>query len=57
MGKKILVIGRSGSGKSASLRNFKKGEVGIVSVQGKELPFRTDLPTFAPRMNEKTFNK
>lgn len=57
MGKKILVIGRSGSGKSASLRNFAKGEVGIVSVQGKELPFRSDLPVFSPRMNEKTFNK
>jgi len=57
MGKKILIIGRSGSGKSASMRNFKPGEIGIVSVQGKELPFKSDLPTFAPKVNEKTFNK
>ena len=57
MSKKILVIGRSGSGKSASLRNFAKGEVGIISVQGKELPFKSDVPTFAPKVNEKTFNK
>ena len=57
MGKKILIIGRSGSGKSASMRNFAKGEVGIVSVQGKELPFKSDLPTFAPKMSEQTLNK
>ena len=57
MSKKILIMGRSGNGKSASLRNFKKGEVGIISVQGKELPFKSDLPSFTPRVNEKTLNK
>lgn len=57
MSKKILIMGRSGSGKSASLRNFAKGEVGVISVQGKELPFRSDLPVFTPRVNEKTLNK
>jgi len=50
MGKKILVMGRSGSGKSSSLRNFKKGEVAVVSVQGKELPFRTDIQPFTPNV-------
>ena len=39
----ILLIGASGSGKSTSLRNFKKDEVAIVNVLGKPLPFRTDL--------------
>lgn len=57
MSKKVLILGRSGSGKSASLRNFKKGEVGVISVQGKELPFRSDLPLFTPKVNEKTLNK
>lgn len=40
----VLVIGKSGSGKSASLRNFKKGEIGIINVMGKPLPFKSELP-------------
>lgn len=43
MGIPVLIIGKSGSGKSASLRNFKPGEVGIVNVLGKPLPFRNKL--------------
>lgn len=43
MGVPVLVMGFSGSGKSSSLRNFNKGEVGIFSVAGKRLPFRNDL--------------
>lgn len=39
MGIGVLVIGKSGSGKSASLRNFKSDEVGIVNVISKPLPF------------------
>jgi len=57
MSKKILIIGRSGSGKSSSLRNFKKGEVGVISVQGKELPFKTDLALFTPKVAEQFPNK
>lgn len=45
MGVPVLLIGKSGSGKSASLRNFKSGEVGIVNVLGKPLPFKSNLPT------------
>lgn len=45
MGLGVLIIGKSGSGKSTSLRNFKKGEVGIVNVISKPLPFKNDLPT------------
>lgn len=33
-------MGESGSGKSASLRNFKKEDVGILNVASKPLPFR-----------------
>ena len=41
----ILIIGKSGTGKSTSLRNFKKDDVGIINVIGKPLPFQNDLKT------------
>lgn len=40
MGTCVLVLGKSGSGKSTSLRNFSPDEVGIFNVLGKPLPFR-----------------
>lgn len=43
MGIGVLVLGRSGSGKSASLRNFGPDEVGVLNVIGKPLPFRNKL--------------
>ena len=39
----VLIIGRSGSGKTYSLKNFNPGEVGIVSVEKGRLPFRSKL--------------
>jgi len=36
-------MGESGSGKSASLRNFEFNEVGIFNVANKPLPFRKKL--------------
>lgn len=47
MGIGVLIIGKSGSGKSTSLRNFKKDEVGIINVISKPLPFKNvnDLQT------------
>lgn len=39
----VLLIGKSGSGKSTSMRNFKKDEIAIVNVLGKPLPFKNDL--------------
>lgn len=39
----VLVIGRSGSGKTYSLKNFKPEEVGIISVEKGRLPFKSDL--------------
>ena len=44
MGKVVLIYGESGVGKSASLRNFEPGEVGIFNVSGKPMPFRKKLP-------------
>lgn len=43
MGVAVLVLGPSGSGKSTSLRNFDMGEIGILNVAGKPLPFRKKL--------------
>lgn len=40
MGVPVLILGESGSGKSASLRNFSHEEVVIYNVAGKPLPFR-----------------
>lgn len=44
MGIPVFILGESGSGKSASLRNFEPSEVGIINVAGKPLPFRKKLP-------------
>lgn len=41
----ILIIGKSGSGKSASLRNFKAEEVDVINVESKPLPFRNNFVT------------
>lgn len=43
MGIPVLILGESGSGKSASLRNFTPDQVGIFNVGGKPLPFRSKL--------------
>lgn len=44
MGIPVMIMGESGSGKSASLRNFDPGEIGIFNVASKPLPFRKKLP-------------
>ena len=43
MGVPVLVIGESGSGKTRSLKNFTRDELGIIAVAGKFLPFKSDL--------------
>ncbi len=45
MARLVIILGNSGSGKSTSLRNFKKNELNVISPLGKELPFRTDIKT------------
>ena len=40
MGILAFVLGRSGTGKSYSLRKFDPNEVEIINVQGKILPFK-----------------
>lgn len=39
----VMVIGQSGTGKSTSLRNFKKGECSVINVSHKPLPFPCNL--------------
>jgi hypothetical protein len=46
MGIPIFILGESGSGKTASLRNFGEKEVGIFNVASKPLPFKKQLPKF-----------
>lgn len=46
MAKPILLLGASGSGKSASLRNYAPEEINIINVLGKELPFRNKHKVF-----------
>nr|DAH41720.1 MAG TPA: AAA domain protein [Caudoviricetes sp.] len=43
MGIPVLILGESGSGKSASLRNFEPQDVSIFNVAGKRLPFRKKM--------------
>ena len=43
MGVPVLILGASGSGKSASLRNFSPDEIGIYNVASKPLPFRKQM--------------
>ena len=40
MGVLVYILGRSGTGKSYSMRNFDKKDICIINVQGKILPFR-----------------
>lgn len=49
MARLIMVLGDSGSGKSTSLRNLTREEVNVISVTGKELPFKTDIATYHPK--------
>lgn len=44
MGIPVMILGASGSGKSASLRNFEPEEIGVLNVASKPLPFRKKLP-------------
>ena len=39
----VLVYGKSGSGKSRSLKNFAEDEIFLINVEGKRLPFRNNF--------------
>ena len=51
----VLVFGRSGSGKTFSLKNFSPDEVGVISVEKGRLPFRSEIKTIrVPSFNNNT---
>lgn len=54
MAQKVLVLGDSGTGKSASLRNFKPDELLVINAAGKPLPFKNHFETFTPRFEKMT---
>lgn len=39
----VLIIGRSGSGKTYSIKNFAPNEIGVISVEKGRLPFKTEI--------------
>lgn len=55
MSRLIMVLGEPGTGKTSSLRNLKKDQVGYITTTGKELPFKTDItPVRAKTFQEMT---
>lgn len=52
MATKILILGDSGTGKSASLRNFKPEEVLVINSAGKPLPFKNHFEAVTPAFNK-----
>lgn len=43
MGMPILVYGKSGSGKSRSLKFFGENEILLINIEGKQLPFKNSF--------------
>ena len=43
MGTAVMILGKSGAGKSTSMQGFSNGDVGVINVLGKPLPFKNNL--------------
>ena len=52
MSRLIFVLGNPGVGKTSSLRNLKKTEVGYLTASGKELPYKADFTPVTARSLE-----
>lgn len=57
MGIPVLIIGKSGSGKSTSLRNFSEKELGLINVSKKPLPFKKKFESTINTDNYETIKK
>lgn len=54
----VLVYGKSGSGKSRSLKNFKEDQILLLNIQHKPLPFKGKFKyTVSPVTDEKATQK
>lgn len=54
MAQKVLILGNSGTGKSASLRNFSPDEIAVINCAGKPLPFKNHFEQYTPAFNSLT---
>lgn len=54
MAQKVLILGDSGTGKSASLRNFKEDEILVINSAGKPLPFKNHFEQVTPKFETMT---
>lgn len=43
----VLILGESGTGKSASMRNFDPSEIKVINVEGKPLPFKNKFESYS----------
>lgn len=46
MGKLIYIMGKSGTGKSRSMKNIPANTFGLINLEGKDLPFGKNSPAF-----------
>lgn len=54
MAQKVLILGDSGTGKSASLRNFKPEDLLVINSAGKPLPFKNHFECVKPSFEKLT---
>jgi hypothetical protein len=53
----VLIIGKSGSGKSTSLRNFDEKELAVINVENKPLPFKKSFESIRATDNYDVIKK
>ena len=46
MGKLVWIMGKSGTGKSRSMKNIPADQFGLINLEGKDLPFGKGAPAF-----------
>lgn len=54
MAQKVLILGESGTGKSASMRNFDASEVLVINAASKPLPFKNHFEVVNPAFESLT---
>ena len=54
MAQKVIIIGDSGTGKSASIRNFSEDEILVINTANKPLPFKNHFECITPSFERLT---